>query len=147
MLAVLPGKKRYCFTISSPRMLFLTLYQGSTLAWRSTVLNKFTLFDRSSMMKFPLPMSGRSRLESQLTSQHRSFESLSPNFWACSKMENTFDVSRCSRRYSVDLSASENISANYKSEEYQRCKWKGFKSVSEFYFNSYLVKFKYGFIV
>ena len=28
---------------------FLTLYQESTLAWRSTVLNKFTSFDRSSM--------------------------------------------------------------------------------------------------
>ena len=49
MLVVIWGKKRYCFTISSPTTLFLTLYQGSTLAWRSTVLNKFTSFDRSSM--------------------------------------------------------------------------------------------------
>ena len=49
MLVVFSGKKGYCFTISSPRTLFLTLYQGSTLAWRSTVLNKFTSFDRSSM--------------------------------------------------------------------------------------------------
>ena len=39
MLVVFSGKKGYCFTISSPRTLFLTLYQGSTLAWRSTVLN------------------------------------------------------------------------------------------------------------
>ena len=49
MLVAIWGEKRYCFTISSPTKLFLTLYQGSTLAWRSTVQNKFTSFDRSSM--------------------------------------------------------------------------------------------------
>ena len=49
MLVAFSRKKRYCFTISYPRTQFLTPYQGSTLTWRSTVLKKFTSFDRPSM--------------------------------------------------------------------------------------------------
>ena len=50
-------------------------------------------------------------------------------------------------RYLVDLSASEDILANYTSEELSTLQIKRIQIPFEFYFNNYLVKFNYDFIV
>ena len=47
----------------------------------------------------------------------------------------------------MDLSASEDILANYKSEELSTLQIKRIQIAFEFYFKSYLVKFNYDFIV
>ena len=113
------------FTISSPSIRLFASPSGnipcllhSFVDQRSTALNNSTSFTVNTSFVTSDSSTDRSTVTKSsdvtafsvcvsITFQHRSSRSVSSNLLAYGRMQNTFDTSKMSRRYSVHFSASD----------------------------------------